>query len=401
MNNFIKKAFIIIIVIVCFYGCFTHFISLCQQNLIVKPNYLSLAEDLQKESYKNLDYFDFSSLDKILEELETNTIFGKDNFKDKVRDLIDGNYSLNFKDVFSYILSILFSGIKKIVPMLATIIAVAVLSNIVGQFKGKKNLGEIVHFVCFCAVIVIVCASVTNMIKLAQNSIFSMQKQMEIVFPVILTLMASVGNTVSVGIYQPILAMLSGIIINVFSYVVLPIFIISFVVSIVGNLSNNVKLNKLSSFLNDIFKWVIGIVFTLFTGIMSIKGISAGSYDSVSIRTTKFALKTYIPIVGGYLSDGFNLIMASSILIKNAVGTAGLLLIFISIISPIISILIFKWGIHLTSAFLEPLMDNKISNFLFSVSKALNMLISSILCVALMYLISIGLLMTTGNVYWG
>lgn len=401
MNNFIKKAFIIIIVIVCFYGCFTHFISLCQQNLIVKPNYLSLAEDLQKESYKNLDYFDFSSLDKILEELETNTIFGKDNFKDKVRDLIDGNYSLNFKDVFSYMLSIFFSGIKKIVPMLATIIAVAVLSNIVGQFKGKKNLGEIVHFVCFCAVIVIVCASVTNMIKLAQGAIFSMQKQMEIVFPVILTLMASVGNTVSVGIYQPILAMLSGIIINVFSYVVLPIFIISFVVSIVGNLSNNVKLNKLSSFLNDIFKWVIGIVFTLFTGIMSIKGISAGSYDSVSIRTTKFALKTYIPIVGGYLSDGFNLIMASSILIKNAVGTAGLLLIFISIISPIISILIFKWGIHFTSAFLEPLMDNKISNFLFSVSKALNMLISSILCVALMYLISIGLLMTTGNVYWG
>ena len=134
---------------------------------------------------------------------------------------------------------------------------------------------------------------------------------------------------------------------------------------------------------------------------MTIKGISAGSFDSVSIRTTKFALKTYVPLVGGYLSDGFNLIMASSVLIKNAVGTAGLLLIFVSIISPVLTILVFKWALHLVSAFIEPLLDDKISNFLFSVSKALNMLIASILCVALMYLISVGLLMTTGNVYWG
>ena len=287
--------------------------------------------------------------------------------------------------------------------MLATILSLAILSNLLGQFKGSnnKNLGEIVHFVCYMAVIIIVCTSITTLINLASSTIVSMQKQMEIIFPIILTLMASVGSTVSVGIYQPTLAMLSGIIVNIFNYVILPIFIISFVISIVGNLSNNVKLNKFSSLLNDIFKWIIGIVFTVFTGVMTIRGISAGSFDSVSIRTTKFAIKNYIPIVGGYLSDGFNLLMASSVLIKNAVGTAGLFLIFISILSPIITILIFKWALHLLSAFLEPLFDSKISNFLFSVSKAINMLIASILCVALMYIISMGLLMTTGNVYWG
>lgn len=404
MKKIVKNTIILFVFIV----IFASFFVFSAQNITglsvsfgTSSSFLTVSDDLKKENEKNLDYFDFSSLDEALTNLENNEIFGESTFKDKVKDLVNGDYSLEFKDVLSYILSVFFSGLKDIIPLLATIVAIAILSNIIGQFKGKRNLGEIVHFVCFCAVIILVCSNVTSLIKLAQKTIFSMQSQMEIVFPIILTLMASIGNTVSVGIYQPILALLSGIIINVFSYVVFPIFIISFVVSIVGNLSNNVKLNKFSSFLNDIFKWVIGIVFTLFTGIMTIKGISAGSFDSVSIRTTKFALKTYIPIVGGYLSDGFNLIMASSILIKNAVGSAGLLLIFLSIISPIITILVFKWAIHLTSAFLEPLFDNKISNFLFSVSKAINMLISSILCVALMYLISVGLLMTTGNVYWG
>ena len=371
-------------------------------NANFKVQAFSVEEDLKQQTNQQLDFFDFDALDEELNRIENVENFGASSFLEKVKKLISGEYSFDFKDLLSTFLSTFLSDFKKIIPLLTSVFALAILSNLVGHFKVKgKNLSNVVHFVCYSAVIIIVCTNITNLVNITTSAINSMQSQMEVIFPIILTLMASVGNTVSVGIYQPIMAMLSGLIINVFSYIVLPIFLISFVISVVGNLSNNVKLNKFSSLLNDVFKWVIGIVFTLFTGVMTIKGISAGSFDSVSIRTTKFALKTYVPLVGGYLSDGFNLIMASSVLIKNAVGTAGLLLIFLSILSPVIIILVFKWALHLLSAVLEPLMDDKISNFLFSVSKSINMLIASILCVALMYLISVGLLMTSGNVYWG
>lgn len=373
------------------------------KNITVFSVSCSIEEDLTNKTEEKLNMFDFSSLDESLKNLESNKEFGASTFLEKVKQLINGEYSGDFGGLMKSVLNIFVADFKKLIPLLASILALALLSNLLGQFKtnSNKNLGEIVHFVCYIAIIIIICTSITSLIDLTQNTISSMQTQMEIIFPIILTLMASVGSTVSVGIYQPILAMLSGLIVNIFSYVVLPIFIISFVISIVGNLSSNVKLNKFSSLLNDVFKWVIGVVFTVFTGIMTIRGISAGSFDSVSIRTTKFAIKNYVPIVGGYLSDGFNVLMASSVLIKNAVGTAGLFLVFISILSPIITILIFKWALHLLSAFLEPLFDSKISNFLYSVSKAINMLIATILCVALMYIISMGLLMTTGNAYWG
>lgn len=364
---------------------------------------LSIEESLKNQTEEDLNIFDFSGLDETLGEIEQSGEFGASTFIEKVQQLLNGEYSGDIGSIIKSALNIFIADFKKLIPLLATILSIAILSNLLSQFKVKsnKNLGEIVHFVCYISIIIIIGTSITSLINIATNCINSMKNQMEIIFPIILTLMASVGNTVSVGIYQPILAMLSGVIINIFSYIVLPIFIISFVISVVGNLSNNVKLNKFSSLLNDAFKWIIGAVFTVFTGVMAIRGISAGSFDSVSIRTTKFAIKTYIPLVGGYISDGFNLIMASSILIKNAVGTASLLLIFLSILSPIITILIFKWALHMLSAFLEPLFDTKISNFLYSTSKAINMLIASILCVALMYIISMGLLMTTGNVYWG
>lgn len=397
------KKFWLILLISCVISVpFVVFVRGNDSNLIKTT--LNIQEDLQNQTNNSLNIFDFSELDEILNNLETKGEFKASTFKEKVEQLLNGDYTADFGGIVKMILSVFIADLKKLIPVLSAILSLAILSNLLGYFQNKNNsksISNIIHFVCFISVIIIVCTSVSSLIKITTNAITSMKSQMEIIFPIILTLMTAVGSTVSVGIYQPILATLSGLIVNLFSYIILPIFIISFVISVVGNLSNNVKLGKFSSLLNDLFKWVIGGVFTIFTGVMAIRGISAGSFDSVSIRTTKYAIKSYVPIVGGYLSDGFNVIMASSVLIKNAVGTAGLLLIFISILSPIITILIFKWALHLLSAFIEPLMDGKISNFLFSVSKAVNMLIATILSVALMYIITVALLMTTGNSFWG
>ena len=59
----------------------------------------------------------------------------------------------------------------------------------------------------------------------------------------------------------------------------------------------------------------------------SLQGIAVGSFDSLSIRTTKYTIKSYVPVMGGYLSDGMDLILSSTILIKNSVGLVGVLLI--------------------------------------------------------------------------
>lgn len=364
---------------------------------------LDVASDLQDTINEQLKIIDLSDLDKILQNTIGTANYGAKSFLEKVKQLINGEYTANFSSILSFIFSTLLNGVKAFLPSLCIIIAISILCNLVGNFKGKNNksLSEIVHFVCFSTIIVIVCSQITNFITLSSNTISSMKEQMEATFPIILTLMATVGNTTSVGIYQPTLAILSGGIINIFNYFILPVFVISFLLNIVGNISKNIKLSKFSSLLNDVFKWAIGGVFTIFTGVLAVKGISAGSFDGVSIRTAKFAMKTYIPIVGGYLSDGFNILMASSVLIKNSIGVAGLLLVFLSIIYPVITILLYKWCLHLISSILEPLMDDKISAFLFGVSKTLNMLIASILCVALMYIISTALLLTSGNIYWG
>ena len=93
------------------------------------------------------------------------------------------------------------------------------------------------------------------------------------------------------------------------------------------------------------------------------------------------------------------MILSSSVLIKNAIGATGLLLMMLTILAPIVKIVVLIFGFKLISAVLEPIADSRISSFLHSVSKALTMLVACILGVAFMYFLTVALIMCTCNVF--
>ena len=210
-------------------------------------------------------------------------------------------------------------------------------------------------------------------------------------------MLASTGGAVSVGIFQTSTALLSNLVLQVFTILIIPLFFISFVFSVLGNLIDSVKLNKFNDLISTMLKWTIGIIFGVFTTVLTIQGIVAGSYDGMSINATKFALKSYIPILGGYLSDGFNYVMASGVLVKNSIGLAGLVLLLSSIIPTFVEIVIFAILLKLASAVIEPIGMGKISNFLTQTSKLMFYLVGILLAVSFMYILTLGLIMSIAN----
>ena len=363
----------------------------------------SAETDIINEVDKTLEDIDFSGFDEIIKNMtnQDKSIFSNGSFLEKVKDLIFGKTSINFSSIASAFFSILSNEILAIIPLLCTIIALGVLSSITNQanFSKDKTVAEIVHFVCYAVIIMVVFNAVTGLVKVTYSTLNSLKGQMEIGFPILLTLLTSVGSVVSVSVYQPLVAILSGSLMTIFVNFIMPLFVFCLVFTVVGNLSSNVKLNKFSGLFQSVFKWTIGLVFTLFSAFLTIEGITAGSYDGLSIRTTKYAMKSYIPFVGGYLADGLNLILTSSVLVKNAVGMAGLFLLFSTIISPILKILLLKLVLSLSAGILEPICDKRVVDFLSGISKCLSMLIATICVAGFAYLITIGLIMCTSNVF--
>ena len=285
-------------------------------------------------------------------------------------------------------------------PLIATIVAVSILGGMIQNLKpnlGKKSIGSVIHFVTYGVVIILIFTIVMRMITLTSNTLNSIKSQMDAVFPILLTMLTAVGGSVSVSVYQPAMALLSSFIVNIFTLILLPLFLISTVLALVSNLSNNVKLDKLISFIHSLFKWIVGIIFTVFIGFASIQGITAGAIDGLSIKTAKFAIKSYVPLIGSYISDGFYILLASSSLIKNAIGATGLLLLAGTILSPILELVIFMLALKLMAGIIEPLGDGKIASFVSTLSKNMSLLISILVAVSFMYTLLTGLVMCSAN----
>lgn len=401
-----KKFLIVMLIAICSCSLVFSFKE-CFSTVVYCDDVMSKSEIEEKISESvdsQLEDLDFSSVEEVLNFLDNEQyeLLGSNSFFDKIQKIINGEFSQNQQSLFSAILNLIFENILSFIPIICLIIAIGITFSLVNASRPNtknKSLGDVIHFVCFGAIIAILIGSITQMVAFTSNTILTIKKQIDAVMPILLTVMTAIGSNTSVSMYQPTVAVLSGTITSIFTKVLMPIFIISMVFAIVSNLSNNVKLNKFTEFFSSLFKWIIGIVFTVFSSFLAIQGISAGSIDGISIRTAKYTIKNTVPLVGSYLADGLNLIVASSVLIKNAVGLCGLILLLVTILVPILKLVVYMLALKLTAAILEPVTDSKISNFITMTSKNISLLIVLILGCAFSYMLVLGIVMCTANVF--
>ncbi len=399
-----KKKWLICLIIISVFFIFPGLIFPAQ-NTSATDNMTQdeIIEEIENSVSDQLDNLDFSALEKILNSLtgSADKIFGGTSFLEKIKQIINGEIADNSSSIWEAIANIFLDNLLGFLPIVSAIVAVAILGGMLQGLKPStngKSISNVIHFVTYGVIVVLLLTIVAKMITLTSGTINSIKAQMDAIFPLLLTLLTAVGGTVSVSVYQPAMALLTGTILNFFTYLLLPIFIFSTVFSVISNLSNTIKLDKFTSFFNSTYKWLTGLVFTVFTAFLSIQGITAGSIDGVSIRTAKYAIKSYVPILGSYISDGMSLILASSTLIKNAVGATGLLLLVATIISPLMQLIMFMLVLKLIAGIVEPLGNSQIANFVSSLSKSMTLLIALIIGVAFIYFIMLGLVMCSANI---
>jgi len=346
-----------------------------------------------------LENIDFSELQSLLDEIDEYNLFENFTIKEKITNILNGSDTTNYSNIFSAVLSSIFSNVKNIIPIIFTIVGIGLVCSLVLNFQTQDKKSDVIYFVCFSLVVTVILVAFKNILNVTSDTLKNIENQMIIVFPILITLLSSIGALSSVSIYNPLVSILTGGVTFIFTKFLFPLFILIFLFTILNNLTTSTKLDKFIDLFNSIFKWTIGTIFTLFISFLSIQGISAGKFDSVSIKATKFAVKSYIPIIGSYISEGMDFIVLGSVLLKNSFGLIGVFVLFITILSPVINILMFKLGLQLSSAIVEMSDNSKISNFVSGCSKLLILPIAILLGVALMYIITICLIMCTANIF--
>ena len=101
--------------------------------------------------------------------------------------------------------------------------------------------------------------------------------------------------------------------------------------------------------------------------------------------------------IGGFLGSGFDLVIAGSILIKNSVGSCGILLLAFALAGPLIQLIVYNVFLKLSAAVVEPIGDAGIADFLSSLAGTINYFTAGILVVGFMYFVTMLLLICSSN----
>jgi stage III sporulation protein AE len=257
-----------------------------------------------------------------------------------------------------------------------------------------------IFLIAYASSLIPVIAMVAECYTVAKNSVSTMQTQMQIVFPILLTLMAASGGTVKAAICRPAVAFFSTNIVTLILSVVFPLTLIIVAFSIAGHLSKELKFGKFAAFFKSINKWLIGISVSVFGLFFTLQGLTAATYDGVTRRAAKYAIGSGVPIVGGFLSGGFDLAVAGSTLIKNSLGSMSIFLMVAAIFEPIVLLLSVNLLLKLTAAITQPFGDERISDFLGETAGNLNYCSAGVLFSAFLYFLCVVLFVGTAEVFF-
>lgn len=345
---------------------------------------------------------DGDELNGELDEIWGNFNSEDQTLKDKLLSVINGDLSADYGNILSAVGGLIFSGLKDLLPVLISVCMIALLYSFVNTLNPEflsAGTEKILYFTCYAAIIGLLLYKTFDITNAGYSAIKKYAEQMDVVFPLIITVMTATGANVSASVYQPAVAFLSTGITNIITSVLMPMIFFLILFTSVSGLSQTVKTGKLSGFISSAIKWILGICITVFTMFMSIQGLTAGMYDGITLRVTKYAIGNSVPIVGGFLKDGVDLFLAAGLLIKNSLGICGIVLIVNVFLSPVVELIAFSLFLKLAAGLIEPFADSRISDYLYKLANNLNYVLATMLVVCFMYIVTVVLLICTGGAF--
>lgn len=307
----------------------------------------------------------------------------------KLQDIVKGITKYFFKEVVAN------WNILGQIIVLATIYAI--LNNLKSAFENNI-VGKLAYNVCYLVIITIAIRSFIIAINLGKSTIDTMVTFMQALLPVLLGILTAMGGVTTSAFFHPILLGSIGSIGTIIRSVILPLIFFSAVLAIVNNLSSKVQVTRLAGLLKQSAVVILGFVLTAFVGIISIQGVATSTVDGITIRTAKFAVDKFIPVVGGFLSDAVDTVIGYSLLLKNSVGVIGSIAIFIMCLTPMIKIIALITIYKLCSAIVEPIAQNQLADCLNYMSNSLILVFATVSAVAIMFFITITIIVGAGNI---
>jgi len=356
----------------------------------------------EAELKEQMTGLDMETIEKHLAELnrDMNTYMPKLDLKEMLAKLAHGELGVGLGDIFSGLLKYLFKEMvansRLMGQLLILAVLCAILQNVQSAFE-KGTVGKLAWSVCFLALLSLALGSFTIAIQTGRQAIEDMVSFMHAMLPVLITLLTAMGNITTASLFHPLTLIVLSTISTLIKNVIFPLIFFSVILGLANKITTRVDVSKLADLLKNWSMGLLGLFFTVFLGFMMVQGIAGSVADGVAMRTAKFGIGVFVPVVGKLFSDALEAVVGTSLLLKNAVGLVGILAVFFICAFPVLKILALMLIYKITAALIQPIGDTLIADSLNIMGNSLTIVFASVTAVGIMFFFVIAIVVGAGD----
>lgn len=302
--------------------------------------------------------------------------------------------------IYNKVLNIFGTEIKQSIKTLISILIIVVIHSILKSISDNLdngNIAKIIYYAQYIIIISIIMVNFTDIISLIKQTASNLVGFMNALVPILITLMTYTGSIVTGGLVQPIILFMINFIGNIIQTMLIPFVLIIAALSIVSKISDKIQIAKVTKFFKSSIVWFLGIMLTIFVGVLSLEGSLSSSIDGITAKTAKAAVSSIIPVVGKILGDAVDSVLGCGVILKNALGVVGIIVIIGICIMPVVKLGVLTVIYNLAAAIIEPVSDEKIVKLLEEMGGVFKLLFGILCALSAMLIIGVTLVVKISN----
>lgn len=328
--------------------------------------------------------------------------YNSDNLIDlnKMSENLQNGKGISLDGIWTIVIKLFFKEISSVLISSIIVLLIIIISSLVSTLQINRDslVIKITNFLCYIMLSLSLISSFLTIIELFKNTCSDISNVMQVVSPFLLGMLIANGGITSVGIIQPLILFVSSFTTYLITTIIVPMLSFSIIFAVIGNINERNSIYRIGQFLRKVSIWLLGIMLTIFLGILSMETSISKDVDSLAVKTTTAAVSNFVPVVGKFFSDSMSSVIGASKIITKVGGMLGIITVIVVSLSPVIKIISAFIAMKCISVFSEIIgTDKRISLIISEISEVYKTMSGIIIANSLVFIISIAIMLNLSS----
>lgn len=332
-------------------------------------------------------------LDEVEESLKELSGSEEFSFIGTVRALVKGEIPINRENIKKLVKDALFSEMQSqkaaAVQVLLLIIVAAVIMNFTDVME-KSGTAGISFYVMYLLLFVLLMKAFYGMSRMLEGALSQVLGFMKALMPSYFAASVFASGSISGVAFYEFNFFVIGVIQWLMKYVLLPFSELFVLFQMLNHLSGDGRLSRMAELVKLFTLWTLKTLLAAAIGLQAVQSLILPAVDSLKNTAVNKAVSS-VPGIGNLFGGVTEMVLGSAVLVKNAVGVAGMLAIVFLCLVPICRLAVCVLLYRVMAAVMQPISDKRLNACVAAVAEGAGLLLKIMAATGMLFFLTVAM----------